>query len=123
MLKIRYTNQFKKDYKLIQKRGYDINKLKEVIQLLMERKVLPRKYKEHPLTGNYKRFYGMSYSTRLVTHLFGGRQYLNINIFSNRFSFRFVLKKLCNCMHSFLLVIFFVVIYCYNFFTIIISTV
>lgn len=28
MLKIRYSNQFKKDYKLIQKRGYDINKLK-----------------------------------------------------------------------------------------------
>ena len=30
MLKIRYSNQFKKDYKIIQKRGYDINKLKEV---------------------------------------------------------------------------------------------
>ena len=30
MLKVRYTNQLKKDYKLIKKRGYDINKLKFV---------------------------------------------------------------------------------------------
>lgn len=56
MLKIRYTNQFKKDYKLIKKRGYDIEKLKHVIKLLIEEKPLPEKYKEHCLTGNYKRF-------------------------------------------------------------------
>ena len=56
MLKVRYTNQFKKDYKLIQKRGYDVNKLKEVVQLLAEGKPLPAKYKDHYLTGNYKRF-------------------------------------------------------------------
>lgn len=56
MLKIRYSNQFKKDYKLIQKRGYDINKLKYVVNLLSEGKPLPVKYKEHCLTGNYKRF-------------------------------------------------------------------
>lgn len=56
MLKIRYSNQFKKDYKLIQKRGYDINKLKYVVQLLAEEKTLPAKYKDHYLTGDYKRF-------------------------------------------------------------------
>ncbi len=56
MLKIRYTNQFKKDYKLIQKRGYDINKLKDLIKILAEGKSLPAKYKDHYLTGNYKRF-------------------------------------------------------------------
>ncbi len=55
MLKIRYSNQFKKDYKLIKKRGYDISKLKYVIQLLSERKNLPDKYREHYLTGPYKR--------------------------------------------------------------------
>lgn len=55
MLKLRYSNQFKKDYKLIQKRGYDISKLKNVVQLLVEQNVLPAKYKEHYLTGNYKR--------------------------------------------------------------------
>ena len=56
MLKVRYSNQFKKDYKLIQKRNYDIYKLKYVVQLLSERKPLPAKYKDHYLTGNYKRF-------------------------------------------------------------------
>lgn len=56
MLKIRYSNQFKKDYKIIKKRGYDINKLKEVVQILSEKQKLPTKYKEHYLVGNYKRF-------------------------------------------------------------------
>lgn len=56
MLKVRYSNQFKKDYKLIKKRGYDINKLKYVVQLLSEEKPLPAKYKEHYLAGKYKRF-------------------------------------------------------------------
>lgn len=56
MLKVRYTNQLKKDYKLIKKRGYDINKLKFVEKLLAEEKTLPVKYKAHYLTGNYKGF-------------------------------------------------------------------
>lgn len=55
MLKIRYTNQFKKDYKLIQKRGYNVSKLKYVVELLVQGQVLPAKYKDHYLTGNYKR--------------------------------------------------------------------
>lgn len=62
MLKVRYSNQFKKDYKLIQKRGYDVNKLKYVVQLLVEGKTLPTKYKDHYLTSNYKRFQRMSHS-------------------------------------------------------------
>lgn len=62
MLKVRYSNQFKKDYKLIQKRGYDINKLKYVVQLLARGKPLPVKYKDHYLAGNYKQFQEMSYS-------------------------------------------------------------
>ena len=55
MLKVRYSNQFKKDYKLMQKRGYDISKLKHVVQLLAEEEPLPAKYKDHYLTGDYKR--------------------------------------------------------------------
>ena len=43
MLQIRYSNEFKKDYKLIQKRGYDISKLKYVVKLLAEGKQLPAK--------------------------------------------------------------------------------
>lgn len=56
MLKVRYSNQFKKDYKLIKKRGYDISKLKYIVQLLAEGEHLPAKYKDHYLTGKYKRF-------------------------------------------------------------------
>lgn len=55
MLKIRYNNQFKKDYKIIQKRRYDINKLKEVVNLLENNQKLPEKYQEHYLMGKYKR--------------------------------------------------------------------
>ena len=56
MLKVNYSNQFKKDYKLMKKRGYNINKLKYIVKLLAEEKKLPVKYREHYLTGNYKRF-------------------------------------------------------------------
>lgn len=43
MLKVRYTSRFKKDFKLIKKRGYDI-KLFEELNLLVPNKPLPEKY-------------------------------------------------------------------------------
>ena len=55
MLKVRYSNKFKKDYKMIKRRGYDINKLKEVVKILSVEGRLPTKYKEQYLVGNYKR--------------------------------------------------------------------
>lgn len=56
MLNLRYSNKFKKDYKLVQKRGYKIDKLKEVITILREQKSLPEKYQDHALMGNYVGF-------------------------------------------------------------------
>lgn len=56
MLQVKYSNQFKKDYKLIQKRGYDIEKLKNVVKILASEEKLPVKYREHSLSGEYKRF-------------------------------------------------------------------
>lgn len=53
---VRVTSQFKKDYKLIVKRGYNINLLKEIIRLLAEGKPLPEKNKDHALTGNWKHY-------------------------------------------------------------------
>ncbi|MCL2756828.1 MAG: type II toxin-antitoxin system YafQ family toxin [Coriobacteriia bacterium] len=53
MLTIKYHTSFKKDYKLVQKRGYDIRKLNEVIYLLANEQPLPEKYKDHQLTGSY----------------------------------------------------------------------
>ena len=50
---IERTSQFKRDYKLALKRGLDISKLMEVIQLLADGEELPEKYKDHFLKGNY----------------------------------------------------------------------
>ena len=54
MYKIRPSAKFQKDLKRIQKRGYDITLLKDVINLLVNGKVLPIKYKDHNLSGNFK---------------------------------------------------------------------
>lgn len=54
MLTIKYQTIFKKDYKRIKKRGYEIRLLEEVIGILAEGKALPEKYKDHELIGDYK---------------------------------------------------------------------
>ncbi|MCH5273479.1 MAG: type II toxin-antitoxin system YafQ family toxin [Lachnospiraceae bacterium] len=56
MLTIKYETGFKKDYKRIVKRGYDISLLEEVINHLANRIPLPKKYKDHGLFGNYVGF-------------------------------------------------------------------
>lgn len=50
---IKPTNQFKKDLKTIQKRGYNLNLLTEVIQLLADGQKLPEKNRDHNLSGNF----------------------------------------------------------------------
>lgn len=63
MLIVRYTNLFKKDYKLAQKRGLDMNLLHQVVEMLANNIPLPNQYKNHYLLGNYKRISRMSYTT------------------------------------------------------------
>jgi len=53
MLKPFYSAQFKRDYKVIQKRGYDTRLFEEVLRLLVKNEPLPAKYKEHALKGIY----------------------------------------------------------------------
>ena len=53
MLQLDYTTQFKKDIKKINKSGKNIKKLTEVIDLLVDEKPLPQKYRDHSLIGNY----------------------------------------------------------------------
>lgn len=50
------SNQFKKDLRLAQKRGYDINRLKEVVLSLANGETLDTKYRDHFLSGNYSEF-------------------------------------------------------------------
>lgn len=56
MLKIEYSNQFKKDYKLMLKRGFKKEKLRELILILINGEQLPEIYKNHTLINgkNYK---------------------------------------------------------------------
>ena len=48
-----HTRQFERDLKRQRKRGKDLEKLKEILGLLIEEKVLPAKQKDHPLKGNF----------------------------------------------------------------------
>lgn len=50
------SNQFKRDLKLAQKRGYDLEKLKKVISMLANGEALEAKYRDHLLTGDYGGF-------------------------------------------------------------------
>ncbi len=52
MLKPEFTGQFKKDYKLAIKRGCNPQLLTNVIELLVNEKELPQKYKDHALTNS-----------------------------------------------------------------------
>lgn len=56
MLRLEFTNQFKRDYKLAVKRGRDPKKLEEVVSILQAERPLPEKYRDHDLTNsrNYK---------------------------------------------------------------------
>lgn len=63
LLTVKYTNLFKKDYKLIKKRGLNLKLLQEVVDMLANEQTLPEKYKDHYLAGEYKRIQRMSYTT------------------------------------------------------------
>ena len=49
-----YTNRFKKDLKLMVRRGHDPERIKRVIRDLIKEKILDQKYRDHVLTGNFK---------------------------------------------------------------------
>ncbi len=56
MLELVTTGQFRKDYKRVKKRGYDISLLEEVIDLLLNNQPLDERYRDHSLIGNYEGF-------------------------------------------------------------------
>lgn len=53
MLTPRYAASFKKDYKRLQKRGYDMEKLRRVMKSLISGEPLEERLKDHPLRGKY----------------------------------------------------------------------
>lgn len=53
MYEIKTTNKFAKDLKRIQKRGYDIRLLTDVVNKLSQGDPLPLKNRDHALVGNF----------------------------------------------------------------------
>lgn len=56
MRTIKYEKSFKKDYKRIVKRGYDIRLFEIVVSMLANNETLPEKYRDHSLNGKYSGF-------------------------------------------------------------------
>jgi len=50
---VKPTKKFQKDLKRIEKRGYNISLLTEVIKKLAEGELLDSRYNDHQLKGNY----------------------------------------------------------------------
>ena len=53
MLELVTTGQFRKDYKRIKKRGYDLKKLDAVIDMLLREEPLEELHRDHALIGGY----------------------------------------------------------------------
>ena len=53
MLNVERTNRFKKDFKLMKKRGKDMDKIKSVVSSLVKQEKLEARFCDHALSGNY----------------------------------------------------------------------
>ncbi|WP_420959873.1 type II toxin-antitoxin system YafQ family toxin [Brucella sp. IR073] len=56
MLKVRepsYSSHFRRDVKRMEKRGHDMTKLRQVLQLLIEVAPLPARLRDHSLKSNW----------------------------------------------------------------------
>lgn len=56
MLAIVRSNHFLKDLRLAKKRGFDLSLLEEAVNKLANQETLDPKYRDHPLTGEYRDF-------------------------------------------------------------------
>ncbi len=52
-MKVTQTTQFRKDLKIQQKRGKDLQKVRDLIAHSLSEKTLPVKNRDHALTGNW----------------------------------------------------------------------
>ncbi len=51
---VKYTSRFKRAYKRMQKRGKEMSKPLDFIDMLREGQTLPPQYQDHPLHGEYE---------------------------------------------------------------------
>ena len=53
MFSLEYSGQFKKDLKLVAKRGLDVKAIRKVINILENEGQVPAEYRPHILKGNW----------------------------------------------------------------------
>jgi mRNA interferase YafQ len=58
MLKPELSNRFKRDYDLLIRRGYDIERLDTVVLLLLKQAPLEPRHHDHPLIRNWRGYRG-----------------------------------------------------------------
>ena len=56
MYQVKFTAAYKKSYKLMKKRGFDLSLLDEVVDLLRQGKQLDERYRDHGLSGSFAGF-------------------------------------------------------------------
>ncbi len=56
MLELVTTGQFRKDYKRVKRRGYNMQLLEEILETLLNQQPLATSCHDHALTGNYTGF-------------------------------------------------------------------
>lgn len=56
MMTLQTTAQFRRDYKRVKKRGYDMALLQDVIDQLLAGKTLDERYRDHALSGHLSAF-------------------------------------------------------------------
>ena len=56
MLNFTFSNQFKKDLKLLEKRRYDMDAIFDIIGKIIWEEPLPKECREHGLSGNWAGF-------------------------------------------------------------------
>lgn len=54
MLEVEQMRQFDRDIKRLKKQGKSLEKLKKIINLLVEQKSLDAQHRDHVLVGNYR---------------------------------------------------------------------
>lgn len=69
MYLVKFTSAYKKSYKLMRKRGFDVSLLDEVVETLMQGATLESRYRDHGLSGRFPGISGMSCEAGLASGL------------------------------------------------------
>jgi mRNA interferase YafQ len=55
MKEVSQTRQFSRDVRRMRKRGHDLGRLRQVVELLAKGETLPPRHRDHPLVGPWQR--------------------------------------------------------------------